>query len=226
MAITKEIARHFFIQEVDKVKTKTINENDLSDLFNSFNNLCEVQSLLEKEEKSDMWNAIVIDTTASINSALSGFYKNAIMGLRGIFEMGCGFMYYYDHEIEYKMFIFSDGKADKYVHTLVDQYDFFKTKYINAACFKNKLIKTESDNISQKLKALYATLSDYVHGRYKTIKPSQDLVVSYDKNEFEKFKELYTKTINLLLVLTILRFDIRFDNETEIINKAGVQKND
>lgn len=226
MALTKDIANVFFIQEVDSVKKQTINENDLTDLFTDFDNLCKVQAFLEQEEKSEMWNAIVIDTIASINSALSGFYKNAIMGLRGIFEMGCGFMYYYDHEIEYKMFIFSDGKADKYVNTLVDQYDFFKTKYINVSCSRNISIKTESDNISIKLKALYATLSDYVHGRYKTITSAQHFTVSYDKNEFEKFKSLFTKTINLLIVLTILRFNITFDNETEIIKKAGVPNND
>lgn len=228
MSYTKEIFEEFLLEPVNKIKLDTIRINDCSKILRGINNLFIVRDSFigKNSECGALWNEICIDTLSVVNSAFSGFYRNAMIGLRSIYEMGCSSIFYYDHFIEYYMFQKENMKADKYVSSLVNDYNFFKTKYIRAFFREIDSIQSEEDSISKYLIRLYAELSDVLHGRYCKLSNIDNFGLVYNQQHYKEFEALFEKTINILLLISILRFDILLDNQDEIYRKTGVIKNE
>lgn len=226
MSYTKDILERFVIEPVKGIKEKTIEQNDCSEMLERVNDLLTVRDkFIEKNaECGALWNEICIDVLAIINSAFSGFYRTATIGLRSVFEMGCSSIFYYDHLIEYYMFQKENMKADKYVSVLVNDYNFFKTKYIRA--FKNNIdeLQIEEDSVSKSLTRLYSELSDVVHGRYKKLSNVNEFSIEYNVEQYKQFEKLFIKTVDTLLLLSILRFDIELDSQNKIYRNTGVIK--
>lgn len=227
MSYTKDIFEKTVNEPVELIKNKTIQENDCSILLSQLNNIMTVRDkfIEENEECGLLWNEICIDAISVINSAFSGFYRTAIIGLRSIFEMGCNSLYYHDHMIEYYLFKNENMKADKYVSTLVNEHNFFKTKYIKA--FNNKIsqIQSEEDSVAKYLTKLYGELSDVVHGRYNKLTNIEVFKIEYDVSKYKQFEKLFIKTTDILLVLALLRFNINniaLEDKNKIYKNTGV----
>lgn len=226
MSYTKEIFENFFNNPINHIKNETMQNNDCSALLERINNLMSVRDefISKDEECGTLWNEICIDALSAINSAFSGFYRTAIIDLRSIFEMGCNSLYYYDHKIEYYMFKNENAKADKYVSVLVNEHDFYKTKYIKSFKSGYESMLVEEDCVSKYLSKLYGELSDVVHGRYNRLINIQTYEVKYRIDEYKQFEKLFLKTIDIMLVMAILRLDISIENENEIFKNTGVIK--
>lgn len=226
MSYTKDIIEKFVNEPIKGIKEKTIEQNDCSEMLERVNDLLTVRDkFIEKNADCGvLWNEICIDVLAIINSAFSGFYRTATIGLRSIFEMGCNSIFYYDHLIEYYMFQKENMKADKYVSVLVNEYNFFKTKYIRA--FKNNIdeLQVEEDSVSKSLTRLYSELSDVVHGRYEKLSNVNGFSIEYNVEQYKQFEKLFIKTVDTLLLLSILRFDIELDSQNKIYRDTGVIK--
>ncbi len=226
MSYTKEIFEDFIIDPVNSIKETTINQNDCSEILECINNMFTVRDeLIQKDiECGSLWNEICIDVISLVNSAFSGFYRTATIGLRSVFEMGCNSIFYYDHKIEYHMFKMENMKADKYVSVLVNEYSFFKSKYIRA--FKAEIddIQKEEDSISKYLIKLYGELSDIVHGRYSKLTNIEEFCVEYNVKQYKQFEKLFIDTVDILLVLAILRINVTINNEEKIYRNTGVIK--
>lgn len=228
MSYTKEIFEEFLLKPVNKIKSDTIRINNCSKILRGINNLFIVRDsfIVKNSDCGALWNEICIDALSVVNSAFSGFYRNAMIGLRSIYEMGCSSIFYYDHSIEYYMFQKENMKADKYVSSLVNDYNFFKTKYIRAFYKEIDSIQSEEDSISKYLIRLYAELSDVLHGRYCKLSNIDNFGLEYNQQHYKEFETLFDKTINILLLISILRFDILLDDQDEIYRKTGVIKNE
>ncbi|MEY8426840.1 hypothetical protein AALA00_03780 [Lachnospiraceae bacterium 46-15] len=226
MSYTKEIFEDLFNNPINSIKQKTLEQNDCSSILKRINNLLSVREKFvdENVDCGTLWNEICIDTISVVNSAFSGFYRTASIGLRSVFEMACSSVFYYDHMIEYHMFKEEDMKADKYVSVLVNEYNFFKTKYIRAFYRNIKEIQSEEDSISKYLMKLYGELSDVVHGRYNKLSNMQEFHIEYNIEQYKQFENLFIKTIDILLVLAILRFNITIEGYKEIYKNTGVIK--
>jgi len=226
MSYTKDILERFVNEPVKDIKKKTIEHNDCSEMLERVNNLFTVRDkfIERNSECGTLWNEICIDALAIINSAFSGFYRTATIGLRSILEMGCSSIFYYDHLIEYYMFQKENMKADKYVSVLVNEYNFFKTKYIRA--FKNNIdeLQTEEDSVSRSLTRLYSELSDVVHGRYEKLSNVDEFNIEYNVEQYKQFEKLFIKTVDTLLLLATLRFDIELESQDKIFRNTGVIK--
>lgn len=228
MSYSKDIYNNFLFETTNKIRTETVDNNDCSELLEDLNTLLKIRDILiqKDHEYGDLWNEIGIDLIAIINSALSGFYRTAIIGLRSVFEMGCSSIFYMDHPIEFYMFREENTKADKYVSTLVNEFDFFKTKYIKAFCVQIEGKQREEDSIAKFLQKLYAELSDVVHGRYNKLANIENFNINYDIRQYKKFKELYTKTVGILVIMVALRLNISVENITKYYKVTGVIKNE
>lgn len=229
MSYTKDIFENNINKSVEEIISNTLLKNDCSILLNQVNNMMTVRDefVEENEECGLLWNEICIDVISVINSAFSGFYRTAIIGLRSIFEMGCSSIYYHDHMIEYYLFKNENMKADKYVSSLVNEHNFFKTKYIKAFNIEFSEKQTEEDSVAKYLTKLYGELSDVVHGRYNKLTNIEKFKIEYDVNRYKQFENLFIKTTNILLVLAILRFsinDITIVDKNKIFENTGVGK--
>lgn len=208
MSYTK-IAFENMSNAVNKIQKDTIHDNDFTNILKYLNVMIEVKEsiTLKNDSIGQLWNEIIYDILSSIHSASCGFYRSAIVVLRSILELGCNSFFYYDHIIEYTIYQNENIKADKYVSTLVNDYDFFKTKYIKAFFCNIEQKQDKEDSVSDYLKSLYGTLSDIVHGRYKSLIKSNGLEVKYEKDYFKRYESLFFRTLSILAVMYILRIE-------------------
>lgn len=217
MSYTKiQFEKHILSPQLD-IQKQTIAENDLSKILNSLNNILEISETFAEKDPNvgKMWNDIVSDLIASISSACSGFYRSAIVNLRSILELSCNTFFYLDHKIEHYLFEFENAKADKYVNTLVRDYSFFTTKYINSFNSTIKFNETKTDAISLYLKSIYSSLSDVVHGRYNSLLKVNNIAITYEKKSYKVYEDLLTKTIGIICVMYIYRYN---DDSVDAIN--------
>lgn len=228
MAYTKQIIDNFLFNPVNEIRTETINANDCAELLEGLNTFLILRdAIIQKSGQiGELWNEMCIDLLSIINSAFSGFYRTAIIGLRSVFEMGCSSIFYLDHPIEFYLFQRENYKADKYVSTLVSDYSFYKTKYIKAFDEKIEEKQKEEDVLSKYIQKLYGELSDVVHGRYNKLANTNDFHINYDIKQYKKFEELYMKTISILIIMVELRLKVHLDNIQKYHRITGVIKDD
>mgnify|MGYP000008873244 CR=1 FL=1 len=228
MSYTKEIFEKSINKPIACICKKTMEENDCSILLSQINDLMTVRDkfIEVNEECGSLWNEICIDSLSVINSAFSGFYRTAIVGLRSIYEIGCSSIFYHDHMIEYHLFKNEDKKADKYVSALVNEFDFFKSKYIRAFNSSFDSIQKEEDGIAKHLIRLYRELSDVVHGRYNKLTNIDVFQIEYNFQKYKQFEKLFIETTDMLLLVSILRFNIELENNKKIFERTGVIKHE
>ncbi|NOW07653.1 hypothetical protein [Clostridium beijerinckii] len=225
MSYTKQTFKNQILDPVNKIQDETINNIDLTKILEYLNQIFYIKErIIEKDQEiGELWNEIIFDLLSSIHSASSGFYRSAIVTLRSILEIGCYSIYYYDHKIEYSIFQSEDIKADKYVSILVNNFEFFKTRYIKSFYPNIGEIQKKADSVSEYLLRKYGELSDVVHGRYKSLIKIKDLNINYSKGNFKKYEKLLCNVLSILSVLYILRFDDFSNKELkELVSVSGV----
>lgn len=228
MAYTKEIINNFLFTPVGEIQKETVANNDCAKLLEELNTFLILRDTIiqKSNDIGELWNEMCIDLLSIINSAYSGFYRTAVIGLRSVFEMGCSSLFYLDHPIEFYLFQKENYKADKYVSTLVNDYSFYKTKYIKAFNASFHEIQKEEDVISKYLQRLYAELSDVVHGRYNKLANTNDFHIYYDMKKYKRFEDLYRKTVSILIIMVQLRLNVDIDNIQKYYGITGVIKDE
>ncbi|EJR71527.1 hypothetical protein P4G85_29120 [Bacillus cereus] len=227
MSFTKKIYQDTIIKSVEKINTQTLTDNDITPLLNVINNTFDILDGISQSapDIGVIWNEIASDVISSINSATSGFYRQAIITLRSILELGCSSFFYIDHKVEYHLFKVHDAKADKYVSALIRDYDFFTTNYISSFYTEIKSIQAVNNSISLFLNKVYKQLSDVVHGRYKTLTKKDILKIDYDKTQFNFFKDKLRLVMSILATMYILRFDdTQNPSLVDLANQSGTVK--
>ncbi|WP_347940356.1 hypothetical protein AAEY33_22275 [Peribacillus simplex] len=225
MSYTKATFRDNLLKPVNAIQIDTVNNNDFTPILKYLNASIDIGSNIAKIDSDIgvLWNEIIFDLLASIHSASSGFYRSAIVTIRSILEMGTASFFYYDHKIEFSIFQNTNAKADKYVSALINDYDFFKTKYIK--CFYNDIetIEKGTDSVSSFLTKKYGELSDVVHGRYNSLIKINTLNINYSQGDFKKYEKLLLSTLSILAVLYVLRFnDFSNPDIVDLVKICGV----
>lgn len=225
MSFTKVAFENKISKPVREIQVHTLNDNDFTNILKYLNAIIDIKEsiILKDNSIGELWNEIVYDTLSSIHSASCGFYRSAIVVLRSILELGCSSFFYYDHKIEYGIFQNENAKADKYVSTLVNEFDFYKTRYIRVFYSDIENKQNKEDSVSEFLKRIYATLSDIVHGRYNSLIKAKNLEVKYEKELFKKFERLFLETLSILAVMYVVRFNESINSDvTELANLTKV----
>lgn len=215
MSYTKQTFKTRVLDPINKIHEKTIEDNDFTLILNHLNIMLEIGEQIANKDLhiKELWNEINADIISSVHAASSGFYRLSIISLRSVLELACHSFFYLDHKIEYVMFKEHDLKADKYVSTLVNEYMFFTTKYIQTFFPQIKEMETSENSVSIYLKNLYGDLSDIVHGRYKSLTKKTGLSIKYEKSLFKLFESKFFETLNIIIVMYCLRFnDFKYNN--------------
>lgn len=206
MSYNKELYKNTFIKNGNDIAEETLAKVDVASLLESLNNLIEMTPSNNMPAK-ELWNELISDALGSIHSAMCGYYRSAFVTLRSLLEISCLFFFYYHHEIEFFLYKSEDAKSDKYVSTLINEYNFFKTKYIKAFYPEIEKIESEKDKIAMGLKKLYQELSDIVHGRFKTLINKDDLTIKFRMEFFKQFESRFCKVILYIQAMHFLMLD-------------------
>jgi len=208
MSYTKQTLEHFS-KSINKIFNETLSDNDLTTILEYLNTLIEINDrfITKDKELEFYWNEIISDTISLMHCGISGQYRLAITGLRNTLELACSAFFYLDHKIELKLYVNENFKADKYVSSIVHEYHFFKTNYINTFNSKIGALQTQEDSVSSYLNLTYGKLCDVVHGRFKNLTKADKLTVEYSKEQFKKFEKSYKCTLGAIATLYVLRFD-------------------
>lgn len=222
MSIISNQIHEILIEPVSSIHQESLKKVDFKDMLEYINIFISIKEILQLEDEKvfNIWNDIINDSIACVYNALSGFYHTANIGLRSIFEMACSTFYYYDHKIEYYLYAEQNAKADKYVNTLVDNFDFYKTKYIKAFYEQIEEQEQDFDAISKHLKRIYAKLCDIVHGRFYTLTKTKELIIEFDMGQLNYFQDNFQDVISTLILL----FTLRFNNSATKEMKVNAQK--
>lgn len=208
MSYTKQTLEHFS-KSINKIFDETLLDNDLTSVLDNLNTLIDIKERFTQKdaELEFYWNEIVSDTISLMHCGICGQYRLAITGLRNTLELACSAFFYLDHKIELKLYVNENFKADKYVSSIIQEFHFYKTTYINT--FNNKIgtIQVKEDSVSSYLNLTYAKLCDVVHGRYKSLTKADKLTVEYSKEQFKRFEKSYICTLAAIATLYALRFD-------------------
>lgn len=227
MSFVKGSILSSILKPLEDIQKKSLNGNNWEQYLKNLNSLISMHEYLcEKhyEPFGVMWNEIVNDTIAVIFNALSGFYHTAIINLRSILEIACSSFYYYDHLIEYHLYEKEGQIADTYVSRLINDYQFYTTKYIRGFYKDIDAIQKEVNSVSLFLKSLYSNLCDVVHGRYSTFTKRDELKIEYSIDELKRFEKQFNKVLGVIAVMFVLRFSEYSDdaNISTLANTIGV----
>lgn len=212
MSFTKSTIQNI-INAAEKIQNKTLLDNDLTAILKALNTCLEIRDkiIAQSNETEFYWNEIISELLAVLYSSISGYPRLGITGLRNILELVCHGFFFYDHPIELKLSVNENSKADRYVSTLIKDYDFFKSNYIKTFKPDINIIQTTEDSVSIYLKKEYATLCDVVHGRHNTLTKNESLKITYVKKDFKNFENHFLNVTSIIANLYILRFD-SFEN--------------
>ncbi|MBC1737067.1 hypothetical protein [Listeria seeligeri] len=231
MSYTKKIYEDQIESNISRINSITLEKNDISELLDYLEIFIEIQKKFEEEDFKEndlnlLLNDVLVDIIACIHLINSGFYRQSMVSLRGVMELGCRVLYYYDHRIEYRFLISENVEATKYVSRLVNDENFFKTKYIKYFYEEIENIENSKDSISTKLSYFYSKLSDEVHGRFKTLRNANSLAIDYSKSYFMSSKSTFCEILNLLAVMYYLRFFNKGKIEISEIYKKMMCRNE
>ncbi len=220
VAYNKIVYKNVILENISEIHLQTLDDNSLDDIMMHLNAIVSIDNELGITNESIlvMWNEIVSDAISCVYLATSGFYHPAIVVLRSILELGCTSLFFYDHKIECHFYKEFDALSDYYVSTLVTHHNFFTTRYIKAFYSDIDKIQTNENSVSSNLKLLYGTLSDSVHGRYKSLTKTTSFNIAYQKSHYKSFQDIYCDVLGMLILLYSLRFN-KLDEYKDILFK-------
>lgn len=228
MSFQKSEFKESISKQIDKIQDVTLADNNIDEILENLNTMLNIYEKIKEDDQEliKVWNDIIADIISAIYVGNSGLYRLACISLRSILELACSSFFYYDHKIEYYIFMEHDAKADKYVSTLINDYNFYSTKYIKSFYKEIESVQKKEDSVKEELKNLYIVLCEIVHGKYKYLTKRADLTIEYNKTDFKFFEKLLKRVLSIIAVMYILRFNatVNIGEDNDIIKLANKSK--
>ena len=164
------------------------------------------------EAQNDLFNSIIF--------ACQGFYRNAHICLRSSLELTFNFIYYYDHHYDYVLW-----KKD-YIDTKWSELMAPETWNLNSKFYSIVLDRDTTtinfDKYIARIKSLYHSSSQFVHGKYEYMQTKLSHDNKYDSHLFKSYFDQFNGITELLKAILYLRFmnEINIDpDETKELDK-------
>lgn len=205
--LSHNMRRH--TEECNEIISLMVNRLNLIDYWN--------EELLKDISTVVILKEVGYDLLSSIYIGANGMYRNAYISLRSAIELGVGFFYFTDHNYD-----FLDWKRNKFDMTWTRLNDFDKgvlsKRYLN--------LFNEQFNTNEFIEAVgevYRECSEYVHGKYEYMHSLTSSKITFNKETFIKWGEMFIKIIDLILILLSVRFKEKLKlidgDKIEVINE-------
>lgn len=180
----------------------------------------ELYSLLEcfsnfKAIYSDIESNIILDEVqadlfSSIYLSNKGMYRNAFISLRSSLELGIGYLYFIDNNLDYIKW--TQNKFDLSWSRLNDEnYGVLRVEYFNLF-YKNENLKDAYNNLIKKCKTNYRICSEYTHGKYGFMKTNLTSEFKYSQYDYSNYIGAFKEIVSCLIVLQAIRFNKILNN--------------
>ena len=161
------------------------------------------------EVQNDLFNSVIF--------ACQGFYRNAHICLRSSLELTFSFIYYYDHHYDYVLWKkdYIDTKWSDLMSP--DTWNLNKKFYsIILNCDTEKL---KFDKFIDRIKYLYHSSSQSVHGKYEYMQTKLSNDNTYDPKLFDSYYKQFEGITEVLKSIIYLRFKNEIDIDPDEIKE-------
>lgn len=162
------------------------------------------------EAQNDLFNSIIF--------ACQGFYRNAHICLRSSLELAISFIYYYDHHYDYVLWE-KDYIDTKWAELMAPETWSLNKKFYSIILNRNTE-KLNFDKFVGRIKELYHSSSQSVHGKYEYMQTKLSNDNTYDPHLFESYYSQFNGITELIKSILYLRFmkdiNIDFDEAKEL----------
>lgn len=159
-------------------------------------------NLIMDEVKADLFSSIYLST--------KGMYRNAFISLRSSLELGIGYLYFLDNNLDYIKW--TKNKFDLSWSRLNDEnYGVLRIDYLKLF-YETENLDEAYENLINKCKSNYRTCSEYTHGKYGYMKTNLSSRYEYNKYDYETFIESYKEVVSCLIILQVIRFNKSLNN--------------
>lgn len=190
---------------------------DVDEMMKALTSMYSWSKVLEgKSEASILVKEALLDLFASVNSVMSGYYRQGMISLRSCLEMILDFIYYVDHPIEYKRWRQASGtnvesKIGKWLEEGMLSADY------------NKFFVPESNvqgDLGAKAKSMYGKLSKFTHAQREEVMQidKESMQMSFDIGKFGKCKSNFLDVVSLCNVALCIRFWTDFQASGDLKN--------
>lgn len=210
-------------EETSKIFSESLNENTTqNNTHNLVANLHTWYTIVKKEDSSIMLINAIEELDISCLQMMQGLYRGAFASLRLSLEMLIGSVYFSAHNIEYKEW--EKGSKDLVWGVISCNENGVLSKRFLEAYFPE--LKSHCNDFLIKTKLLYRSLSEMVHGNYRTWnynKPS--LLFSKEMNKkYNDNIKVYNELSNYILsvrFLNIITTDDISELESDLSDSIG-----
>lgn len=181
------------------------NENEIVELYSLMDCLTGFSAIYPDIESNLIMDEVKTDLFSSIYLSTKGMYRNAFISLRSSLELGIGYLYFLDNNLDYIKW--TQNKFSLSWSRLNDEnYGVLKTDYLNLFC---KSIEFESGfaEVIDKCNSNYKICSEYTHGKYGYMKTNLTTRYEYNELDYTKFINSFKEVVSCLVVLHAIRFN-------------------
>lgn len=159
-------------------------------------------NLIMEEVKADLFSSIYLST--------KGMYRNAFISLRSSLELGIGYLYFLDNNLDYIKW--TKNKYDLSWSRLIDEnYGVLRVDYLKLF-YETERLDEAYQNLINKCRSNYRTCSEYTHGKYGYMKTKLSTRYEYNEYDYAKFIDSYKEVVSCLITLQVIRFNKSLNN--------------
>lgn len=185
-------------------------DQELVELYSLLECLSNLKTVCPSIESNLIMEEVKADLFSSIYLSTKGMYRNAFISLRSSLELGIGYLYFLDNNLDYIKW--TKNKFDLSWSRLNDEnYGVLRIDYFKLFC--------EIDGLDQaylclidKCKSNYRVCSEYTHGKYGYMKTNLSSRYEYNGYDYSNFIESFKEIISCLIVLHVIRFNKLLNN--------------
>lgn len=179
--------------------------SDISEMYSHLEYLNEFKIIYPKMESVVIMDEVHSDLFNSIYLATKGMYRNAYISLRSALELGIGYLYFCDNNLDYLKW--TKNKFDLSWSRLNDEKKGILTNEYLSLFYYNGVVESNMLQLITKCKDTYRICSEYTHGKYGFMRTSLSSKYDYNKDDFLNFVKYYKDTIFSIFCLHAIRFN-------------------
>lgn len=180
-------------------------EKEIIELYNLIEILKSFNDIYPKTESNLIMDEVITDLFSSIYLSMKGMYRNAFISLRSALELGVGYLYFLDNNLDYvkwtkNKFSLSWSRLNH------DDYGVLKVTYLQLF-YNSKNLSSIYDSIIDTCNQSYKVCSEYTHGKYGYMKTNLTTRYVYSKTDYQNFIQSYKEVVISIIILHTIRFN-------------------
>lgn len=185
-------------------------DKEIVELYNLLECLTNFNTIYPNIESNLIMDEVKTDLLSSIYLSTKGMYRNAFISLRSSLELGIGYLYFIDNNLDYIKW--TKNKFDLSWSRLNDvNYGVLRIGYLKLF-FETEDLDQAYQDLIDKCQSNYRTCSEYTHGKYGYMKTSFSSRYEYNQYDYTNFINSYKEVVSCLITLQAIRFNKSINN--------------